>query len=135
MKQPPSNGNALGRVKFLFPNKHAIYLHDTPARSLFGRDIRTFSHGCVRVQKPLELAYTLLAKQSSNPKKLFDGLLAAGKEVRVNLKAPVPIYLVYRTAWVTAKGRPNYRADSYNVDKKVYSALAKTGVVLKGTGS
>ncbi|MBL4750365.1 MAG: L,D-transpeptidase family protein [Amylibacter sp.] len=135
MRQPPSNGNALGRVKFLFPNKHAIYLHDTPSKSLFGRDIRTFSHGCVRVQKPLELAYTLLAKQSSNPKKLFDGLLAAGKEVRVNLKTPVPIYLVYRTAWVTAKGRPNYRADSYNVDKKVYSALKKAGVALRGAGS
>ncbi len=130
MKQPPSNGNALGRVKFMFPNKHAIYLHDTPAKNLFGMDIRTFSHGCVRVQKPLELAYTLLAPQSSNPKKLFDGILASGKEVRVNLKTPVPIYLVYRTAWINAKGRPNYRADSYGVDKKVYSALVKAGVVL-----
>ena len=114
----------------MFPNKHAIYLHDTPAKNLFGKDIRTFSHGCVRVQKPLELAYTLLSAQTANPKKLFDKLLAADKEVQVSLKVPVPIYLVYRTAWVTAKGRPNYRADSYGVDKKVYSALTKAGVVL-----
>jgi L,D-transpeptidase YcbB len=135
MKQPPSSANALGRVKFMFPNKHAIYLHDTPAKSLFGRDVRAYSHGCVRVQKPLELAYTLLAKQSSNPKKLFDDALASGKEVTIKLKKPVPIYLVYRTAWVTAKGRPNYRRDSYSVDKKVFSALSKAGVVLKAARS
>ncbi len=135
LRQPPSGGNALGRVKFMFPNRHAIYLHDTPAKSLFGRDIRAYSHGCVRVQKPLELAYTLLSKQSSNPKAYFDGLLAAGKEVRIDLKTPVPIYLVYRTAWVDSKGRPNYRADTYNVDKKVFAAMAKAGVVLRATRS
>ncbi|NOX72187.1 MAG: L,D-transpeptidase family protein [Alphaproteobacteria bacterium] len=135
LKQPPSGGNALGRVKFMFPNKHAIYLHDTPAKSLFGRDVRAYSHGCVRVQKPLELAYTLLSKQSSNPKKLFNDALASGQEVTIQLKKPVPIYLVYRTAWVTAKGRPNYRRDTYAVDKKVFSALSKAGVVLKAARS
>ncbi len=135
MKQPPSSGNALGRVKFMFPNKHAIYLHDTPAKSLFGRDVRAYSHGCVRVQKPLELAYALLSKQSSTPKKLFDDALASGLEVTIQLENPVPIYLVYRTAWVTAKGRPNYRRDTYSVDKKVFSALSKAGVVLKAARS
>jgi len=135
LRQRPSGGNALGKVKFLFPNKHAIYLHDTPSKSLFGRDIRTFSHGCVRVQKPFELAYALLSKQSAQPKKMFQDILASGEETRVNLKSPVPIYLVYRTAWVSADGRPHYRADSYNVDKKVFSALQKAGVSLRGIRS
>jgi len=135
LRQKPSGGNALGKVKFLFPNKHAIYLHDTPSKSLFGRDIRTFSHGCVRVQKPFELAYALLSKQTAQPKKLFNDILATGEETRVNLKTPVPIYLVYRTAWVSADGRAHYRADSYKVDNKVYAALRKAGVVLRGQRS
>ncbi len=132
LRQPPSRGNALGVVKFMFPNRHAIYLHDTPSKSLFGKDIRTYSHGCVRVHKPMELAYTLLSKQSANPKKLFHSYIDAGVEARLNLKTPVPIYLVYRTAWVAPNGRPNYRADSYNVDGKVFAALKKKGVVLRG---
>ncbi len=135
LRQRPSGGNALGKVKFLFPNKHAIYLHDTPAKGLFGYAIRAFSHGCVRVQKPDELAYTLLSAQSSTPRKLFDGLVAGGKETRVNLKTPVPIYLVYRTAWVGADKRPQYRADSYRVDRKLFAALQKAGVVLGARAS
>ena len=135
LRQPPSGANALGKVKFMFPNKHAIYLHDTPAKSLFAKDIRAYSHGCVRVQKPFELAYTLLAPQVADPKAYFDRLVAAGKEVTVRLKEPVPIYLVYRTAWVSPEGRSNYRADSYKVDKKVFAALARAGVVLRGTRS
>lgn len=135
LRQPPSGENALGRVKFMFPNKHAIYLHDTPTKSLFGKDIRTFSHGCIRVQKPFQLAYTLLSKQSADPKALFDRYLATGKEITVRLKVPVPIYLVYRTAWVTPAGRVNFRADSYDVDEKVFAALMKAGVTLRGIHS
>ncbi len=131
LRQKPSSGNALGKVKFLFPNKHAIYLHDTPAKSLFGKDIRAFSHGCVRVQKPFELAYTLLEKQVPDPKAYFDGLVAAGKEVRVDLKEPVPIYLVYRTVTVTPDGRAHFYADTYKVDGKVFAALQKAGVMLR----
>ncbi len=130
LRQKPSGGNALGKVKFLFPNKHAIYLHDTPAKRLFGYDRRAFSHGCVRVQKPMQLAYTLLGWQSANPKQLFDATLATGVETRIDLKSPIPIYLVYRTAWVASDGTPNYRADSYNVDGKLYGAMKKAGVVL-----
>ncbi len=130
LRQPPSGANALGKVKFMFPNRHAIYLHDTPSKGLFGRDIRAYSHGCVRVMKPDELAYTLLSKQSANPKALFDGLVATGEEATVTLREPVPIYLVYRTAWVDTAGRPQYRADSYGVDGKVFKALKKAGVRL-----
>lgn len=130
LRQAPGDDNALGVVKFMFPNRHAIYLHDTPAKSLFARDIRTFSHGCVRVEDPYGLAYALLAPQSSDPKALFDGNVAAGQEVTLTLDQPVPIYLVYRTAWVDQKGRVNFRADSYDVDRKVFDALHKAGVTL-----
>ncbi len=130
LRQKPSGGNALGKVKFLFPNRHAIYLHDTPSKSLFLRSLRSFSHGCVRVQKPDELAYLLLGWQSSNPKELFDRTVASGVETRIDLQQPIPIYLVYRTAFVSEKGRPQYRADSYNVDAKLFTAMKKAGVVL-----
>ena len=71
MKQPPSDGNALGLVKFMFPNKYNIYLHDTPSKNLFGREVRAFSHGCIRLADPFDFAYALLAKQTSDPKGLF----------------------------------------------------------------
>lgn len=131
MRQPPGRNNALGTVKFLFPNRHAIYLHDTPSKSLFSRDVRSYSHGCVRVQKYKELAYTLLSKQTSDPKALFHNTLATKIETRIDLKTAVPIYLVYRTAWVTPSGRPNYRADNYRSDKKVFKALRAAGVDLR----
>jgi len=135
LKQNPGRHNALGRVKFMFPNRFNVYLHDTPSRSLFARDRRTYSHGCVRVQKPLELAYTLLARQSANPKKMFHRYLNTGEESMVYLKEPIPVHLVYHTAWVTPQGRPNYRMDNYGRDKKVFKALQKAGVVLPSVGS
>ncbi len=131
LKQPPSAGNALGKVKFMFPNRFNIYLHDTPSKSLFARDTRAFSHGCVRVQKPFELAYTLLARQSANPQALFQQYLSTGLETVVDLKKPIPVHLVYHTAWVTPQGRPNYRLDTYGRDRKIFKALQKTGVVLR----
>ena len=130
LKQPPSAGNALGLVKFMFPNRFNIYLHDTPSKSLFARDTRAFSHGCVRVQKPFELAYTILAKQSMNPQALFQKYLDTGVETVVDLQEPIPVHLVYHTAWVTPQGRPNYRMDFYGRDKKIFRALQKAGVVL-----
>ena len=131
IKQPPSRGNALGRVKFMFPNKFNIYLHDTPTKSLFKREVRTFSHGCIRVQKPLEFAYKLLEKQTSNPQGAFKAWLDTRREQYVNLEKPVPVYLSYRTAFFSENGRVNYRRDIYSRDKKVFSALAKAGVVLQ----
>lgn len=131
LKQPPSSGNALGKVKFMFPNRFNIYLHDTPSKSLFKRDTRAYSHGCVRVQRPFELAYFLLAPQSDNPEGLFHRYLNSGQETQVNLEQKIPVHLVYHTAWVTAQGRPNYRLDTYGRDKKVFKALQKAGVVLR----
>lgn len=130
IKQRPSGGNALGRVKFMFPNQFNIYLHDTPAKSLFNRDARAYSHGCVRVQRPFELAYTLLGPQSENPEGLFKSLLNSGRERRLNLEKPVPIYLTYHSAWVDDAGQPQYREDIYGRDKAVFRALEREGIVL-----
>lgn len=133
MRQPPSDGNALGVVKFMFPNKHAIYLHDTPAKSLFSRAIRAYSHGCVRVADPQGLAHVLLERQSKDPDGLFQSYVDSGVESQLNLATPVPIYLVYRTVWVDKKGKAQYRADTYDVDGKVLRALSKAGVVLRAS--
>jgi murein L,D-transpeptidase YcbB/YkuD len=130
IKQKPSKSNALGLVKFMFPNKHNIYLHDTPSKNLFSREVRAFSHGCVRVQKPFEFAYKLLEKQTSDPISVFHKFLKTGAEQYVNLQLPVPIYIVYRTAFFTENGRVNFRNDIYGRDKIIFNALNKAGVAL-----
>ena len=130
MKQPPSETNALGLVKFMFPNKYNIYLHDTPSKSLFGHAQRAYSHGCVRVHKPFEFAYALLAAQEGDPKGFFQSKLRTGKERRVDLAAPLPVHLAYFTAWVDAKGQAQYRGDVYGRDTRIFSALKAAGVTL-----
>ncbi len=131
MRQPPSKGNALGLVKFMFPNRYNIYLHDTPAKNLFGREVRAYSHGCVRLADPFDFAYTLLAKQTGDPKGFFQAKLATGKEARVDLKDPVPVHIIYRTAFTTAKGHTQYRRDIYGRDARIWNALSKAGVALR----
>ncbi len=130
MKQPPSQTNALGLVKFMFPNKYNIYLHDTPSKSLFGHEQRAYSHGCVRVHKPFEFAYALLSAQERDPEGFFQGKLRTGKERRVDLAAPLPVHLAYFTAWVDAKGQAQYRGDVYGRDQRIFSALTEAGVTL-----
>ncbi|MGD9919790.1 MAG: L,D-transpeptidase family protein, partial [Paenirhodobacter sp.] len=130
MKQPPSNGNALGLVKFLFPNPYNIYLHDTPSKSLFQKDVRAFSHGCIRVGRPFDLAYALLAPQTDDPEGYFQKVLRSGRETTVKLETPVPVHLVYFTAWPDARGRIEYRKDVYGRDAALFAALEKAGVEL-----
>lgn len=130
IEQGPGRGNALGRVKFMFPNSDAIYLHDTPARSLFNRDVRAYSHGCVRVQKPLEFAHALLSAQSDDPEGLFDRHLRRGREKYVHLDEHVPVHLTYRTAWVDEAGLDQFRTDVYGRDRKVFQALGAAGLEL-----
>jgi len=131
MRQPPSRGNALGLVKFMFPNRHNIYLHDTPHKNLFGRETRAYSHGCVRLADPFDFAYALLAKQTSDPEGFFQDTLATGKETRVDLKEPVPVHLIYRTAFINNKGRTEFRRDVYGRDAKIWRALNDAGVALR----
>ena len=127
MRQPPGPTNALGKVKFMFPNPHNIYLHDTPARHLFERDRRAYSHGCVRLADPLEFAHALLARQEDDPEAFVSRVLRSGAEARVNLQEPVPVHLVYRTAFTDAEGAIHWREDVYGRDAAVLRALVAAG--------
>ncbi|MEY8827629.1 murein L,D-transpeptidase [Sedimentitalea sp. XS_ASV28] len=130
MRQPPSKQNALGLVKFMFPNKYNIYLHDTPSKSLFDREVRAFSHGCIRLADPFDFAYALLSLQTDDPKGEFHRVLNSGRETKVTLDQPVPVHLIYRTALVDEKGRAEYRRDVYGRDAKIWKALENAGVTL-----
>ena len=132
LRQPPSDGNALGLVKFMFPNPYNIYLHDTPSKSLFANDVRAYSHGCIRVADPFDLAYALLALQSPDPQAEFQAHLDTGNETRVDLVKPVPVHLVYFTAYPDSKGRIGFRRDVYGRDAALFDALEAAGVVLGG---
>lgn len=131
VRQPPGDLNALGLVKFMFPNPHAIYLHDTPAKNLFQREVRAYSSGCIRLNDPFEFAYELLSRQMSNPKQYFDAQLATGRQTRIDLKEKVPVHLVYRTAFTTAKGGIEFRRDFYGRDARAWAALRNAGVALR----
>ena len=135
LRQPPEDGNALGKVKFMFPNPYNIYLHDTPTKSLFAKEVRAFSHGCIRVGSPFDFAYVLLTPQSDDPKGLFKSYLIGGREAVLDLATPVPVHLVYFTAWPNEQGAISYRRDIYDRDAKVFAALAEAGVVLQGVQS
>ena len=121
--QQPGPDNALGRVKFMFPNKHAIYLHDTPNRELFDRTARAFSAGCIRVQHPLQLAETLLADPDLWQREQIDQVLAAGQLKVVHLAVPVDVLLMYWTASPTPAGRVKFHPDVYRRDAGVLASL------------
>jgi len=135
LRQPPSSRNALGLVKFMFPNPYNIYLHDTPAKSLFTREKRDFSHGCVRLNDPFDFAYELLSRQESDPVAFFQTRLKSGANTKVLLKEQVPVHLVYRTAFTSAKGQLSFRRDVYGRDARIFNALLKAGVVLRAVRS
>ncbi len=123
VRQEPGPTNALGRVKFIFPNKHAVYLHDTPSRQHFKRSDRAFSHGCIRAENPLELAALLLDDKSGWSAPEIDAVIASGKRTRVNLSKPIPVILLYWTAYSMAPGSVNFRTDFYDRDAPVLRAL------------
>jgi murein L,D-transpeptidase YcbB/YkuD len=124
LRQPPGPDNALGRVKFIFPNEHSIFLHDTPSRELFTSDLRTFSSGCIRVEHPLDLAATLLHEQDDwTPEKIAQAV-EDGKSQTVFLKQPLPVLIVYWTVSVGATGDVHITRDVYGRDPAVLRALA-----------
>ncbi len=125
IRQEPGPTNALGRVKIMFPNKHLVYLHDTPSKSKFDRAKRAFSSGCVRVQKPFELVEILLKNQIKWNQESFRKILDSGKTRRVNLPEPVPVLLLYFTARMGEKGQVYFFKDVYKRDEKVIKALQK----------
>jgi murein L,D-transpeptidase YcbB/YkuD len=122
LRQRPGPNNALGRVKFMFPNQFNVYLHDTPSRGLFGEESRAFSHGCVRLSRPIDLARDVLAATPGWNINRINSVIAGGDTTQVNLAAPLPIHITYLTAWVD-NGTPNFRADIYEQDAKLLAAL------------
>jgi murein L,D-transpeptidase YcbB/YkuD len=123
LRQRPAADNALGRVKFLFPNRHSIYIHDTPSRTLFDAERRTFSHGCIRLENPLELARLLLSGQDGWKAEKIDQVLATGDTKNVELDTPLPVLIVYWTVSVGASGEIRYMRDFYDLDPSVLAAL------------
>lgn len=122
VKQPPGARNALGQVKFLFPNQHNVYLHDTPSKSLFEREVRAFSHGCVRVMNPWDFTEALL----SSTDQVSAGALkkrVGGGESWVNLDRTIPVHLTYFTAWIDPSGKLQLRSDIYGHDARLAAAL------------
>jgi murein L,D-transpeptidase YcbB/YkuD len=124
LRQRPGPNNALGRVKFMFPNPHNVYLHDSPAQSLFGRSVRAFSHGCIRLSRPLELAEQVLRVGGVQgwTKDRIDNVVASSKTTVVNLREPLPVHITYLTAWAE-DGVENFRQDIYGHDAKLLAAL------------
>ena len=116
--QMPGSGNALGRVKLLFPNRHSIYMHDTPKKRLFSKTLRAFSHGCMRLQDPVEMAAFLLERDGRLTRAEIDGMLKAGKERGIRLKEPVPIYVEYNTVGFREDSDlPIFLNDPYGYDR------------------
>lgn len=119
IREKPGANNSLGKVKFLFPNNYSIYMHDTPAKSLFGENKRAFSHGCIRLGEPKKLAEFLLRNDSTWTSGKIDAAMNSGKEKYVTLKQTVPVFIGYFTAWVDSNGELNFRDDVYGHDAKL----------------
>ena len=120
VQQPPGKGNALGELKFLFPNKHDIYMHDTPTKNLFAESVRTFSHGCIRVQNPREFATAILGWDRARVDKDTD----SRKSQSIPLPQKIPVHITYFTAWPDSTGKINYFNDMYERDETMEKALA-----------
>lgn len=126
VRQEPGPWNALGRVKFIFPNDHFVFLHDTPSRNLFDREVRTFSHGCIRVENPLELATLLLRGKAGWDRPAIDRALASGEPTTVYLDEPLPTLLLYWTAWVDPDAGLTFYPDVYDRDPAISAGLKES---------
>ncbi len=127
VQQPPSDDNALGEIKFLFPNTHNIYMHDTPTRALFAKSVRAFSHGCVRVENPREFASKVMELDRTE----IDSRIDSGESTTVRLKHKLPVHLVYFTAWPDEHGRIVYYDDIYGRDARMEKAYGEIAVAEK----
>jgi len=124
LRQKPGKRNALGRIKFMFPNKYSVYIHDTPSKSNFSRASRYFSHGCMRVKDPLTLAQVILGPEGWTRKKI-NAVVRSGKRTVKRLKTRIPVHVAYLTAWVNKDGSIHYRRDVYGRDKILDKALKR----------
>jgi murein L,D-transpeptidase YcbB/YkuD len=124
VRQEPGSWNALGEMKFMFPNKYDIYLHDTPSKSLFSKASRAYSHGCIRVSKPKDLAVKLLEGTEYDSKKI-DKIIATHETTRVNLPEPIDILLMYWTCGIDRNGNLFFVPDIYERDQAALRELDK----------
>ncbi|WP_394991044.1 murein L,D-transpeptidase [Emticicia sp.] len=122
-RQKPGKNNALGKIKFLFPNNFSIYLHDTPSKGLFGESKRAFSHGCIRVSEPQKLALYLLRKDTNWNTEKVEDILKTDNETIIRVNPTVPVYIAYFTAWVDNTGHLNFRNDLYHLDDKLSNEI------------
>jgi murein L,D-transpeptidase YcbB/YkuD len=127
LRQKPGPWNPLGRVKFMFPNDFSVYLHDTPDRHLFAREQRSFSSGCIRIERPFELALYLLQGQEGWDADSIRGAMTSNVTRRVDLRQRIPVHILYQTAWVDDQGRLQTRPDLYQRDAALYDALRDRG--------
>lgn len=118
----PGDANSLGKVKFIMPNNYSVYLHDTPADRLFHREERALSHGCIRLEKPMEMALYLLEGQGWDEKKIAKSMKST-KPVKVDLEKDYPVHIVYRTVWVDDKDEVHFRKDIYGHDQRHLAQL------------
>ena len=123
LRQDPGVDNALGLVKFLIPNRHSIFLHDTPQQQLFDRRLRTFSSGCIRLEQPMELADYLLKDDPAWTGERVQEALGSGEPTRIAVKQPVDLHMTYATAWVDRDGTAHFRADPYGRDEELARAI------------
>jgi L,D-transpeptidase YcbB len=123
VRQKPGPANSLGLVKFMFPNSNNIYLHDSPAKSLFNKESRAFSHGCVRVQKARELAIKILDSDKNWTPAKIDAAMNSGSEKHYSLKRKIPVYIAYFTARADADGNVSFYEDVYNRDARLAHLL------------
>lgn len=121
--QPPGGPNVLGVVKFMFPNKHDVYMHDTSSRQLFNQTVRTYSHGCMRVRDPLKFAELLLSNDGGWPMSRIQGIVKSGNHTPVELEHKVPVHITYFTAEVGPDGKVKYFNDIYGHDNRIMAAL------------
>ncbi len=117
LRQEPGPWNALGRIKFMFPNKFNVYMHDTPEQALFTKTIRTFSHGCIRIENPMQLAHLLLPDDSLWTSSRINDIIEQEMTLIVSLPRKVPVYITYMTSWVDEEGHLQFRKDVYGQDK------------------
>lgn len=123
IRQKPGPDNALGKIKFLFPNNFNIYLHDTPSKGLFKESKRAFSHGCIRVEDPKKLLLYFLRKDKAWNEEKVNTILQTDEEFGIQVKPKVPVYIVYFTSWVDNKGQLNFRNDIYNLDQQLSNEI------------
>jgi murein L,D-transpeptidase YcbB/YkuD len=125
IRQKSGKGNALGTIIFMFPNPHNVFIHDTQGRGLFSREVRTLSHGCIRVENPHSLAHIVLASNGGWPMDRIRNMAKHDGEAQIPLKEAIPVHITYLTAWADNDGTINFRRDIYKRDDVLIKILAR----------